>query len=120
MWRAENQRLDTTLADKWYSFFDAVRVCTRAGNCDLGTSLALFAKDMTVYLNDVCAFVDTGTYHKRKETEKLAKFLLDHDVDKDIFWSDDEGRKGLFGCDYLRDLSAGRVLKGRRPWLKAG
>lgn len=117
-WRAKNEDLDTRLAYQYQSFFDAVRVCTQAGNCDVDTSLALFAKDITTYLNDVCVFVHDRKSPGRRETEKLAKFLLDHGVDKDISWSEDEGRQSLFVCDYLTKLGRRPAEKRRRPWLK--
>ena len=103
--RADNFQLNHDVDLKRYMFFNVVRVCTQAGNCDTETALALFANDMTTYLNDVCVYAEAPSSTRRKETEILAQFLLETKVDKDIFWSEDEGRENLFMCDYLRELS---------------
>lgn len=101
-WRRQHMTLDTALASQYLQFFDAVRVCTLEENCDQDATIALFAKETTSYLNDVCIHV---TEVGRKETLRLARFLLDNNVHKDIFWSDDKGRESLFICDYLRKAS---------------
>lgn len=104
--KAENFRLDGSTDLKLYTFFNAVRVCTLAGNCDTDTALAIFAKGMTAYLNAVCVFAEATDGTGRRETEILAQFLLEKKVHENIFWSEDKARESLFQCDYLRKLSS--------------
>ena len=103
--RVERINLDDDAVSDYYAFFNSIRVCILAKNCDLMTALALFAKDITNYLNEICVYVgNPNSYIGMKETKALARFLLDNDVGEDILWSDDEGRESLFLCDYLREL----------------
>ena len=94
-------------AVRQYQFFDAVRVCTNEGICDDGAVIALFAKEMTAYLNEVCVYAEdqNGPLAELKvETMTLARFLLEIGTQKNIFWSEDLSRDQLFFCAYLREL----------------
>ena len=112
---AKRITLNDNAVSDYYAIFNSVRVCILASNCDLATALALFAKEMTNYLNQICVYAEEPhSYIGKKETTTLAQFLLDNGVANDILWSDDEGRESLFLCDYLRDLSA---MESTKNWV---
>ncbi|MEP3277035.1 MAG: hypothetical protein ABJN26_06145 [Stappiaceae bacterium] len=85
-------------------FFRSVIICVDRGNCDAETTIGLFAKDMTAFLNSVCPFHDRLSSENRIESEFIALFLLKYKVSKNIYWTKDNGRESLFLCTYLRDL----------------
>lgn len=84
--------------------FNSVIVCVDHGNCDPGTTVALFAREMVEFVNMACAFDAQASRGSKTETEKIARFLVDRDVHKNIYWSLDANREKLFACDHLRAL----------------
>ena len=104
MERVKNFELNGVNVNQYLLFFQSVEACVRASNCDTATSIALFAKPVTAFLNNICIFIESGLYAGREETIRLGKFLIENNVHKNIFWSSDSGQEKLFACDYLRDL----------------
>lgn len=86
-------------------FFRSVIVCVERHNCDRDTSIALFAKEMTSFLNSVCPHERRLSLGGRNETIFIANFLIESGVYDNMYWSSDNNRENLFSCDYLRDLS---------------
>jgi len=102
--RIETFELDDGNVNQYLLFFQSVEACVRAANCDAATSIALFAKPITAFLNDICIFIEAGQNIGSEETARLGQFLIENDVHKNIFWSSDRGQENLFACDYLRKL----------------
>lgn len=89
-------------------FLRSVLVCVEAKNCDASTTVALFARSMTIFVNDVCVFIEADPRNSKADTIALAKFLVAHKVNRNIYWSTDTGRTNLFACDYLRKFDSRR------------
>ena len=85
-------------------FFRSIVICVEHDNCDAETSIALFAREMVEFVNMTCPFDAKVERGGKTVTKELAKFLVDHEVHKNIYWSLDPNREKLFACDQLRAL----------------
>ena len=95
--------LNREVAEDRLRLFEMMIICGKHGGCDEDALRSRIRRDGVVFLNSVCTYVKPGRAigDLRKETEDLAKFLLDGGWE----WSEDKGRGNLFFCSYLRDVA---------------
>ena len=85
-------------------FFRSIVICVEQDNCDTETSVALFAREMVEFVNMTCAFDAQADRGGKTVNGEIAKFLVDYEVHKNIYWSLDPNREKLFACSELRAL----------------
>lgn len=94
--KPDRDRLDAAMA-----FFRSIVICVDNRTCNAETAIALFAADMTAFVNEICIHAETNAKVIRY-TGYLADYLTGNAVQNDIYWGTDRGREDLFACDYLR------------------
>jgi hypothetical protein len=97
--------IDRTGAERMLTFFLSVRLCATENQCDADIATALFAKDMTAFLNQTCALT-TAHDDYRRQAEMLATFVRDQVGNGPVPWATDPRRENLFSCDPLRPIGA--------------
>lgn len=84
-------------------YLRAVAVCVDRRTCDQQTAIALFAHEMTGFVNAACPHAQSLGSEGQYELRFLAGFLGSANVRDDMYWSDDKNRKKLFLCPSLND-----------------
>ena len=87
-------------------FFKSIIVCTEQDNCDDETVVALFAREMVEFVNMTCPYEKKLNSGGKTDNLTIAKFLVAHDVHKNIYWSLDDHREKLFLCKEYRELES--------------
>jgi hypothetical protein len=84
-------------------FYRSIIICVKKSNCSGDTAVALFAREMVAFVNATCAF-DNAPKSAVTTNDEIAKFLVEWNVHKNIYWNRDQGREKLFACPRQREF----------------